>query len=257
MKNVGTRERKHPSERAAAPDAGVGSARPPFDGCLWSYRGKTGPANWGRWFPDCRGRQQSPVSVRKTVLAPQLAPLQFLYRPSPLTIVRNGALVQFHVRPGSLLRANGTSYELVQFHIHTPGEHRVQGRRSPLEAHLVHVEKKSKGIVAVALFLEAGRKHPALERLWDIATAEPGSAARRRVFDLRTLLALPANAAARYYAYDGSLTIPPCSEGVRWYLLKDPTSASPGQRARFRKAFGPNARPLQPLHGRLILESAG
>ncbi|GAB6049578.1 carbonic anhydrase family protein [Hydrogenophilus islandicus] len=243
------------------------------EGAHWSYHGKGGPAEWGKLdkaYVLCGiGKNQSPIDIdRVAVLRTDLRPLAFEYEaPLPLTVEDNGHTIVLPVSGGKwTLRAEGQSFALVNLHFHSPSEHADSGNRYPLEAHFVHRNAAGE-LAVVGVWFRSGDENPALTQIlrW-VPEAEPraqgGKAAapshrqeaRKRVsnetIDLRGLLPRSEG----YFRYNGSLTTPPCSEGVRWYVMQEPLSASEAQLMRFRELLNDNARPLQPINARRVLE---
>jgi carbonic anhydrase len=217
----------------------------------WDYAGKAGPTHWGELehdFASCKlGKLQSPIDIRGAKAA-KLAPLGFHYHGGAGEIVNNGHTVQVNLADGGSLDLASGNYKLVQFHFHTPSEESINGKRYPLVAHLVH-KNDAGDLAVVAVLFKEGKENAALKQVF----AElPGKAGDKHPLaseiDLATLL--PAKHG--YYAYMGSLTTPPCSEGVHWQVLKQPVELSKGQLASFRKLYAMNARPLQPLNGRAV-----
>jgi carbonic anhydrase len=222
-------------------------------GAHWGYSGTTGPDSWGRLAGDYHlcgaGTMQSPVDIAGGFSATG-EPIVFDYRLTPLSIVHNGHSVQVNYQPGSGITVAGERYELLQFHFHTPSEHAVEGQQAAMEMHLVH--KNAAGALAVVgVMMEAGSENPALREIWDRLPIEESAAKthERVLINARDLL--PADTG--YYRYMGSLTTPPCSEGVNWYVLTHPIQAGIEQVSKFAKAAGPNNRPLQPKNHRLVL----
>ncbi|WBS04961.1 carbonic anhydrase family protein [Pseudoduganella sp. SL102] len=218
----------------------------------WEYQGKAGAAHWGELAPEfaaCQqGKAQSPIDIR-TSRTGTSAPIGFGYRASSAEIVNNGHTVQVDLADGGNIDVAGASYRLVQFHFHTPSEEAVNSRRYPLVAHLVH--KSDAGELAVvAVLFRQGRENAALASVF---AGMPATAGEKRAagagFDPTSLLPTRRG----YYGYTGSLTTPPCSEGVRWHILKQPVEVSAAQLAAFRKLYRMNARPVQPLNGRVVL----
>ncbi len=234
---------------ALAVTTGAGAAG---TGARWEYQGKAGAAHWGELAPDfsaCRqGKAQSPVKIRAARTGTH-APIGFGYHASSADIVNNGHTVQVDLADAGGIDVAGVTYRLVQFHFHTPSEEIIDDRRYPLVAHLVH--KSDAGELAVvAVLFRQGRDNAALASVF---ANMPATAGGRRAagadFDPAALL--PARRG--YYGYTGSLTTPPCSEGVRWHILKQPVEVSPVQLAAFRRLYRMNARPVQPLNGRVVV----
>lgn len=217
----------------------------------WEYQGKAGPAHWGeleQGFSSCKmGKAQSPIDIRGAKAA-KLAPLGFHYHDGAGEIVNNGHTVQVNLADGGTVDLASGSYKLLQFHFHTPSEESINGKRYPLVAHLVHKNDAGELAVVAVLFKE-GKENAALKQVFDELPAKAGDKhPLASQIDLAKLL--PAKHA--YYAYQGSLTTPPCSEGVHWQILKQPVELSKGQLTAFRKLYAMNARPLQPLNGRVV-----
>ncbi len=234
---------------------GAGSHAPEAHGKQghWSYEGETGPAHWFELDPAftacAQGKYESPIDI-DAAGASDLPPLRFGYAASPLTIVDNGHTIMATCAPGSTLTVGDARYELQQFHFHRPSEELVHGKASAMEVHLVH--KDAGGHLAVvAVFLDSGKANPLIEKLWANLPAEKGKPATLASVSIDANALLPATHG--YYTFPGSLTTPPCTEGVTWYVLKTSVELSPEQLERFTKLYPMNARPVQPLNGRGIL----
>src|SRR5262249_22627140 len=187
-------------------------------------------------------------SAKKT----DLPAIRLDYKPSVLKIIDNGHTVQINYDPGSFMTAGDKQYELLQFHFHKPSEEKLNGKSYDMVAHLVH--KGSDGKLAViAVLLKSGSANPLIKTLWDNLPKKKESEAVVEKVKINAIDLLPKNQA--YYTFAGSLTTPPCSEGVTWFVLKNPTSISTDQVARFNKLYPMNARPVQPLNGREVRAS--
>ena len=221
----------------------------------WSYSGDTGPAKWAALESDygvCGvGKLQSPIDILDSVAQKGALPaIGFDYKPSPLKIVDNGHTIQVDYAPGSFITVQGKRYELIQFHFHKPSEERIDGKSAAMVAHLVH--KNADGNLAVvAVLLKTGQANNLVETLWKNLPPKKGTETAAEGVQVNAADLLPANRAA-YYTFTGSLTTPPCSEGVTWFVLKNPTSISNTEVARFAQLYPMNARPTQPLNGREI-----
>lgn len=223
-------------------------------GPAWSYSGPTGPQAWAQLSPLyslCeRGRRQSPIDIRDG-LKVDLEPVQFDYKPGFFSIIDNGHTVDVQLASGSAIELGGRRYELAGFHFHLPSEERVEGRGFEMSIHLVHRDVKGR-LAVVALLAEEGEEHPAVQQVWNHLPLEKHELVAAPVeFDPAALL--PAD--RRYYTYMGSLTTPPCTEGVLWIVLQQPIRISPEQRAIFVRLYPMNARPVQPTSDRLIKQS--
>lgn len=217
----------------------------------WSYTGKEGPGHWGG---TCKtGKAQSPIDIRTAdAKAEPLPALRFDYRPGPLRIVDNGHTVQVSVDHGSSLTVGNDHYQLVQFHFHKPSEEAIEGRHYAMVAHLVHRDTKG-SLAVVAVLLKAGPDNPLIEKLWNNVPREKGHEETLHTVTVSPGQLLPVNRA--YFTFTGSLTTPPCSEGVRWFVLETPTTIGINQVIRFGKFYRANARPVQPTNGRRVLAS--
>jgi len=221
----------------------------------WTYGGETGPAKWAALEDDYRacglGKTQSPIDIRDTVAKKEPLPaIAFDYQPSPLAIIDNGHTVQVNYQPGSFITVEGKRYELVQFHFHKPSEEKINGKAADMVAHLVHKDA-SGALAVVAVLLKSGQPNALVESLWKNLPAEKEKEAAVPGVQVNAADLLPANRAA-YYTFTGSLTTPPCSEGVTWFVMKTPTSVSSAEIARFARLYPMNARPTQPLNGRQV-----
>jgi len=242
---------------AAAGDANLDIAANAGQSLLpthWDYEGAQGPDAWSKLRPEfnkcATGTRQSPIDIRGGI-AVDLEPIQFDYRPSAFSVIDNGHTVQVNVEPGNAITITGKRYELVQFHFHRPSEERVNGRQYDMVAHLVH--KDAEGHIAVvAVLLDRGSAQSIVQSVWNNLPLEKGDEVRAGTrIDLSQLL--PED--KRYYTYMGSLTTPPCSEGVLWMVMKQPVPISVEQVAIFSRLYPMNARPIQQADGRLIKES--
>ncbi len=218
----------------------------------WGYEGSEGPSHWAELnpaFATCgSGKNQSPINLTHFIES-ELGPLGFRYQAGGNEILNNGHTIQINYVPGSVLTVDGHDYELKQFHFHSPSENQIEGKSYPLEAHLVHADA-SGNLAVVAVMFDEGAKNTALAKAWAKLPQQAGqkSAADATVEDL-----LPE--VRDYYRYNGSLTTPPCTEGVTWLVMKNPVTASAEQIERFAHVIHqPNNRPLQPVNARPVLK---
>jgi carbonic anhydrase len=232
----------------------LGAAGPALaeGGHHWGYEGEGGPAAWASLDPEfsaCKlGHLQSPIDIHGAKVA-DLPAIHFEYRPSPLKIIDNGHTIQVNYAPGSSITVQGKQYELVQFHFHRPSEERINGRPSDMVAHLVHKDQDG-NLAVVAVLLKIGGANKLIQTLWDALPRKKDEEEAKSV-EVNAAGLLPANKSA-YYTFTGSLTTPPCSEGVTWFVLKSPMFISEQQVLRFALLYSMNARPTQPLNGREI-----
>lgn len=218
----------------------------------WGYEGEHGPEHWGEMkheYGACsKGTSQSPIDITGAT-GGKLSKISFDYKPTKLNILNNGHTVQVNYDKGSSIKVGGKTYRLLQFHFHTPSEHMVDGRSFGMEMHLVH--KSNKGELAVVgVLLDKGSENLAFKTIWDNL---PEKANQKKSVNASVNVAdlLPGNKA--YYAYSGSLTTPPCSEGVKWHVLKTPVEMSEEQLGAIQAIMHDNNRPVQPLHSRKVV----
>jgi carbonic anhydrase len=223
----------------------------------WSYEGPRGPEHWAALDPAyaaCAGKQQSPIDIREAKKA-DLLPLRFEFKNGPLTIINNGftaVRVDYSPGNGNYLSVGNERYELTQFHFHHPSEEYVAGKPSDMDIHFML--KASDGKVAgVAVLLRAGRVNPTIDELWKYMPKVAGKDHKIPGVEVNPANLLPREMS--YYTYMGSITAPPCTEGVRWFVLKTPVNVSPSAMKAFAKLYPRDVRPPQPLDGRVVMES--
>ncbi len=237
---------------AGAADAATGHGD--HGHAAWSYGGADGPERWGALKPEfnlcAKGQRQSPIDIRDGY-AVELEPVVFDYRPSRFKVVNSGHSLQADLEPGNRLEISGRSFELVQFHFHNPAEERVNGRGFAMSAHLVHKDSQGRLAVVTVLF-ERGPAHPTVQTVWNHLPLDLGTPEHGRT-DLNPADLLPSD--RRYFTYMGSLTTPPCTEGVQWVVLKQPATLSQVQYDFFARLYPMNARPVQAAAGRIIKQS--
>lgn len=223
-------------------------------GAHWGYKGKEGPEHWGDLSKDyvtCKtGEQQTPINIRNGITA-VIPPIIFNYKSAALAVLNNGHTIQVQRPGGSYIWVGNHRYDLAQFHFHSPSENVVNGMPYPLEMHLVHKDAHGNLAVVGVLFKE-GEENQALKKVWNIMPKRANDTKHATVA-LSASDLLPDDKS--YYHFMGSLTTPPCSEGVSWYMLRAPLELSRRQITQFNNIMPDNARPVQPLNNRLILMS--
>ena len=222
----------------------------------WTYEGRLGPRFWGNITDDfitCeKGTKQSPLDLVDAQQDARLQPIEFHYEAQDIAFENNGhTLIAKFPNPGNYIRHGDDKYNLIQFHVHAPSEHFVDGAPYDLEVHLVHQNAAGKLLVVGVLMEALGKGSPALEPLWKDLPLSVGARGPTIKFNSESLLPKK----REYWSYDGSLTTPPCSEGVKWYVMSHPIQISVRQVDQFQAAYRKNSRPPQPLLGRKILKT--
>ncbi len=223
----------------------------------WDYEGARGAAHWSQLdsaYAACAGREQSPIDIGATEKA-DLPRLEFSSRSGPLRyVINNGHTIRVDYRPGNgdSLVAEGRRYELTQFHFHRPSEETIAGAGYPMEVHLMYQARDGK-VAGVTVFIQSGRSNATVDKVWEHMPRAEGQNAVPGV-DADPADLLPRDTHG-YYAYSGSLTAPPCTEGVRWFVLKRPIELTAAQIDAFARLYPNDARPVQPLNGRIVRES--
>jgi carbonic anhydrase len=224
----------------------------------WSYEGASGPEHWGDLDPDysaCKvGKEQSPIDIRKAKKV-ELPAIRFEYKSGPLKIINNGyTAVRVNYAPGNgnLLFVGDQRYELTQFHFHHPSEESIRGKPYDMVAHLMHESSDGK-VAGVAVLLKAGRANAIIQQLWEHMPKTPGKEELIAGAEVNPTGLLPRDTS--YYTYTGSLTAPPCTEGVTWFVLRTPMDISAGQVSEFAALYPHDVRPVQPLNQRIVKES--
>ena len=225
-------------------------------GHAWSYEGATGPSHWAALGEDnatCGvGKHQSPINIDATHKE-VLPAIDFNYSAAPLAIIDNGHTIQVNVPPGRFIQVHGQRYDLIQFHFHRPSEEQIHGRAVSMVAHLVHRNERGE-LAVVAVLLQEGKANAFLSTLWGHLPSDKGVEKKVAGTMINVADLLPAQRG--YYNFDGSLTTPPCSESVNWFVLKTPVELSSAQIEVFASRYSHNARPVQPLNDRTVLETA-
>lgn len=239
----------HAAEKSVAASAPVAAG-----GAHWEYNGSSGPEKWGVIDPSfelCKtGKHQTPIDIEAARADPKALPIRFSYKPGSLQLKNNGHTIQADVDRGNFIEVDGDRYDLVQFHWHAPSEHKVSGLGYDLELHFVH--KNAAGRLAVVgVLYEEGGENKAMGPLWSQLPIDKGQTGAPVRFDPATLVPK----SHLYYHYDGSLTTPPCSEGINWFVMTQSQPVSSQQVDLFQSIVGFSARPVQPLNGRVVTKS--
>lgn len=219
-------------------------------GSDWDYQNPKDWASANQQYQACAGINQSPIDIRDTVTA-NLPPLEFNYHTTAKSVQNIGHTMQIEFNQGASLVLDGQTFLLEQFHVHSPSENNINGQSYPMELHLVHASDKGE-LAVVALMFQHGSENQKLKHIWNSLPKKVGES-NQLYSENKAGSYLPNN--LEYYRFNGSLTTPPCSEGVRWVVLKEIQQASNQQIESFMELMGhPNNRPIQPIGARLILE---
>ncbi len=234
----------------------------------WEYEGARGADHWSELDPayaSCNaGKEQSPIDIEASEKT-ALPALRFESRSGPLKyLVNNGYTIRVNYHDaagtGNLLIVGDQTFQLMQFHFHHPSEEYIHGKAYDMVAHLMYQSSDGK-VVGVAVLLKAGKANETIQRIWEhMPTTEskvlPDFSHQEEMIpgvEINPAGLLPNDVS--YYTYMGSVTAPPCTEGVRWFVLKTPVDISREQISAFAKLYPHDARPIQPLNGRVVKES--
>jgi carbonic anhydrase len=229
----------------------------PSLGAHWSYEGETGPDSWGKLKPEysmcASGTRQSPIHIdqRMTLQGPAEM-IQFDYQPSGATVVNNGRTIQVDVEGDNSMTVRGSNYKLVQFHFHHPSEERINNKTYAMSVHLVHRNQEGQLAILAVLF-DTGPANALIHKVWTYMPLDKNDAVRVPPGQLDLNQVLPKD--MRYFQFLGSLTTPPCTEGVLWMILKQPATLSPEQLKLFGQIYPNNVRPIQPLNDRAVRDA--
>ena len=221
----------------------------------WGYTGEYGPENWGLLSSDCAictdGKEQSPIDI------PADAPINpadivLSYSLTAINLVNNGHTIQVNYDPGSFMVAEGKKFRLLQFHFHALSEHTFEGQHTPMEVHFVHQSEDGEYAV-VGVMLERGDAHPTYAPIFENMPTDAGEALTVDGVAINASAMLPEDQS--YYRYSGSFTTPPCTEGVRWFVMATPIELSHEQISSFEALYHNNYRPVQPMYDRSFQES--
>lgn len=220
----------------------------------WEYYGDNGPDAWGRldqsYIMCAEGKNQSPINLTNMIEG-SLPDLKLKYSKSGTEVVNNGYTIQVNFAPGNTMTVEGRTFELKQVHFHSLSENNIEGKSYPLEGHFVHADKAG-NLAVIAILYDHGEHNNELEKAWEYMSASSGD---------KHMLPNKINASKlfpekhAYYRFNGSLTTPPCSEGVRWFVMKDINNASQRQVRKFISVIPhDNNRPLQAINAREVIQ---
>ena len=258
----------HPGTGAAAPRPSTVTTPAAAAGAdpLWHYDGEEGPAHWGalspKFAPCTSGRAQSPIDIVAPARGATNGAVAVNFPPASLRIIHqehvadtinNGHTIQVNYSEGDILTVGASAYQLAQYHFHSPSEHTVDGKNFPMEMHLVHAGADGR-LAVIAVLIVEGAHNAAFDPVWGNLPTQKGAEHHLAGVKVDVDALLPA--ARTTYRYDGSLTTPPCSEGVQWFVMTTPITLSAAQIGAFTALFHDNHRPVQPLNGRSVLIDA-
>lgn len=215
----------------------------------WSYEGESGPDFWADCETGCGGDMQSPINLTGASIDTALPQPDAVFASSDIDLINNGHSIQLNYDAGSSFTLEGVQYDLKQVHFHTGSEHLQDGIQHEMEVHLVHANAAGTHNVVIGIFIELGAENPFLAALVNNLPATVGAtftaADTVNILDVFPEL-------GSYYTYEGSLTTPPCSQTVTWFILDTPAEATAAQVEAFHSLLHYNYRPTQPLNGRVI-----
>lgn len=218
----------------------------------WEYTGNEGASHWGDLssaYETCKaGYNQSPVDINKTV-DKDLESIHFNYSPTDMKILNNGHTIQVNRNGESKISIAGKEYKLLQFHFHSPSEHTYHGKPYPMEMHLVHQGDDGR-LAVVGVFIMEGSHNRSMDMVLGNVLSNVNQENVVHGLQLNPAALLPKK--RDFYHYNGSLTTPPCSEGVRWFVMSEAIQVSHAQVKKFLGMVGKNARPVQPLNRRVV-----
>ncbi|MBS1198592.1 MAG: Carbonic anhydrase, eukaryotic [Proteobacteria bacterium] len=242
--------RKHAPAKPKKPEAVVETHQ---HTAHWSYSGEGAPENWHKLDPRFKlcgsGQRQSPIDIQDSIRV-DLEPIQFNYRMVPFSILDNGHSIEAVISNGSIT-VTGKTYDLFGIHFHRPSEEKINGKRFDMVAHLVHKSDDGR-LAVVAVLMEKGMENRFIQTLWNNLPLEKKMVVSPPNAQVDPMAFLPVR--RDYYTYMGSLTTPPCTEGVLWLVLKQPVAVSQEQIEIFSRFYIDNTRPVQPAYGRIIKE---
>ena len=248
---------------APVPGPSTATTAPTAADPVWHYEGDEGPAHWGTIsakFASCQsGRAQSPIDIVAPTRRDTSDAIVLKFAPTSLRIVHhehvadainNGHTIQVNYSEGDTLTVGGRAYRLVQYHFHAPSEHTVNGKQFPMEMHLVHTDAEGQ-LAVIGVLIVGGAHNAAFDPIWANLPVTKGVEHHLEHVTVDVDALLPKSRTA--YRYEGSLTTPPCSEGVKWFVMTTPIALSPAQIREFTTLFHGNNRPVQPVNDRPVL----
>lgn len=220
----------------------------------WDYDGQQGPKHWGKLSPDntlcTEGKNQSPIHLSNFQEA-KLNHIPFDYKVVDKYVEHHGHAIQVDFASGNNIEVDNHNFELKQVHFHTPSEHQIEGKSFPMEAHFVHADQ-SGNLAVIGVMFDIGAQNKSLSRVLKVAPKTMHNKVKLGK-DFSPMALLPSNKS--YYRYNGSLTTPPCTEGVRWLIMKQPSYLSSEQLEKLRALVGNNNnRPLMDINARPVLK---
>lgn len=223
----------------------------------WDYDGQNGPQAWAKLKPEfatcASGKQQSPINIDDSItLRGPAEAIGFDYNTSSATVVNNGRTIQIDMTGDNGITVRGSRFQLLQLHFHHPSEERINHRSFAMVAHLLHRDYMGR-LAMVAILLEPGPANPVIDQFWTYMPLGKGDRVTMPAASVELPKLLPRD--QRYYQFMGSLTTPPCTEEVLWMILKQPVTLSHQQMRLFAQQFPNNARPVQPINGRVIRDA--
>ena len=222
----------------------------------WGYEGSIRPEYWAQLSPEYTvcgvGREQSPIDISDAVPS-RMDALNFFYQDTPLRILNDGHTIQVAGDTAGFMQIGGSRYDLVELHFHRPSEHKVNGRSYEMEIHLVHRGIDGEPVFVGILMDQGERENSVLQKVWDYLPPDDRQQHLVEQVFINPGELLPAKRS--FYSYSGSLTTAPCSERVKWYVMKQPILVSEQQVTQFSSLYRTNARPIQPSNGRVIEQS--
>lgn len=222
---------------------------------LWGYNAEDGPATWAEHYPMCsNGKKESPINIETSSVKvnPKLTPLTVSFNAMPLKVMNNGHTIEVKPTVKNSFSVGGKTFKVLQFHFHHQSENTLNGKKLPMEAHIV-AESKSGAIAVLAVFIKAGAPNPFMQKVWANMTPTQTPLTLHKYTSVNLKNFVPRS--LQYYFYKGSFTTPPCTEGIKWYVLITPVTASVKQISEFAKIYPDNARPVEPLNKCVIEQS--